>query len=36
MELKEKVELLEDCQSACVEAENEFYEASDKIEVHIM
>ena len=26
-------EKLDDCQSACMEAENEFYEASDKIEV---
>ena len=24
---------IDDCESACMEAENEFYEASDKIEV---
>ena len=32
-ELQEKTKQLEDCQGACVEAENEYYEASDRIEV---
>ena len=31
--LQQKKMELENCQCACIEAENEFYEASDKIEV---